>query len=400
MTPAFASLKDLPIREGKRVLVRAPFDVPLKDGAVADDTRIRETLPTIQYLLKKKAIVLLLSHLGRPGGVKEALRMEPVARRLETLLKKPVLAPEDCIGADVEDQVNEMRSGEVAVLENVRFHPEEEQNDDAFARSVAELADFYVNDAFSTAHRSHASIVGVPQHIPGAAGLLMEKEIMMLDRALAPKKPFVVVLGGGKVSDKIGVIENLARKADKVLIGGAMMFTFLKAKGLAVGKSRLEQDKVLLAKRLLAIHKGKIVLPEDTVVAAQADARAARKIVACDRIPAGMMGLDIGLKTVKRFVAELKKAKTIVWNGPLGMTELPQFAKGTRAVANAIAKLKATTIVGGGDSAAAVNQWKLAGKFSHVSTGGGASLEFLEGKKLPGIAALEASARKFGLKGK
>jgi 3-phosphoglycerate kinase len=393
----FAALKDIPIREGKRVLVRVPFDVPLKDGSVADDTRIRETLPTIRFLLKKKAVVLLLSHLGRPGGVDEGLRMLPVAQRLEALLKQPVLAQEDCVGADVEDTVSEMRSGEVVLLENVRFHSEEEQNSEAFARSLAELADFYVNDAFAVAHRSHASIVGIPDCIPGAAGLLMEKEIAMLGRALQPKKPFVVVLGGGKVSDKMGVIENLAKKADRVLIGGAMMFTFLKAQGYGVGKSRLEQDKVLLAKRLLAQHKDKIVLPLDTVAAESPDAKAG-KAVACDSIPAGMMGLDIGQKTVKLFAAELEKAKTVVWNGPLGMTGLPQFAKGTRAVANAIANLRATTIVGGGDSAAAVNKWKLADKFSHVSTGGGASLEFLEGKKLPGIAALELSAKKFGLR--
>jgi phosphoglycerate kinase len=393
-----ASLKQLPIREGKRVLVRADLNVPLdKNGNITDDTRIRESLPTIQYLLRKKAIVLLLSHLGRPQGVDESLRMDAVAARLEQLLKRHVIKLDDCVGAEVEDHVNEMHAGEACVLENVRFHPEEEANDDAFSRGLAEIADFYVNDAFGSSHRPHASISGVPQHLPGAAGLLLDKEITMLGKALSPRKPFVLVLGGAKVSDKIGVIENLAKKADKILIGGAMMFTFLKAAGKNVGNSRLEQDKVPLAKKLLARYRNKLMLPEDAVIAKKADAKAATKIVLTDAIPAGMMGLDIGPKAIARFTAELKRAKTVVWNGPMGMFELAPFANGTKKIAQAIAKLRATTIAGGGDSAAAVQQWKLAKKFSHVSTGGGASLEFLEGKKLPGIAALEQSAERFGL---
>lgn len=393
-----ASLKQLPIREGKRVLVRADLNVPLdKHGNITDDTRIRESLPTIQYLLKKKAIILLLSHLGRPQGVDESLRTDAIAARLEQLLKQHVIKLDDCVGAEVEDHINEMHSGEVCVLENVRFHPEEEANDDAFGRGLAETADFYVNDAFGSSHRAHASIASVPQHIPGAAGLLLDKELTMLGKALAPRKPFIVVLGGAKVSDKIGVIENLAKKADKILIGGAMMFTFLKAAGNTVGNSKLEQDKAALAKKLLAKYRNKLVLPDDVVIAKKADAKAAAKIVSTAAIPAGWMGLDIGPKTIAQFITELKKAKTVMWNGPMGMFELAPFANGTKKIAQAIAQLRATTIVGGGDSAAAVQQWKLAKKFSHVSTGGGASLEFLEGKKLPGIAALEASALRFGL---
>lgn len=394
---AVATLKDLPVRPGKRVLVRADLNVPLDKGRVADDTRIRESLETIRFLTKRKAIVLLLSHLGRPQGVDDSLRMDPVAERLERLLKQHVVKLDDCIGAEVEDQVNELHEGDVAVLENVRFHAEEEADDDAFARALAETADLYVNDAFGSSHRAHASIVGVPRHLPAAAGFLLEKEISMLSKALQPRKPFVVVLGGAKVSDKIGVIENLATKADKVLIGGAMMFTFLKAAGQSVGRSRLEADKVAVARRLLRRFGSKLVLPEDVVVADKAAADAKSAVIGCDHIPSNVMGLDIGPQTAKRFIAELKKARTAVWNGPLGMFELAKFAQGTRAVAQAMAKLRAVTIVGGGDSAAAVHRWKLAKKFSHVSTGGGASLEFLEGKKLPGIAALEESAGRFGL---
>jgi 3-phosphoglycerate kinase len=374
------------------------LNVPLdKQGNITDDMRIRESLPTIQFLLKKKAIVLLLSHLGRPEGVDESLRMDAVADRLSKLLKKPVLKLDDCIGAEVEEEVGEMRSGEVAVLENVRFHPEEEQNGDAFARALAETADFYVDDAFGSAHRAHASIAGAPKYLPSAAGLLLEKEIAMLGKALQPKKPLVVVLGGAKVSDKIGVIENLAKKASTILIGGAMAFTFLKAQGKQVGLSKIEWDKLNLARKLLATHKNKLVLPEDAVVA-QAPHAVTHNTVPAGSIPKALMGVDIGPATVATFAAALKNAKTVVWNGPVGMCEIPAFASGTKAVAQAIAKLKATTIIGGGDSAAAVQQWKLAKKFSHVSTGGGAALEFLEGKTLPGIAALESSAQRFGLR--
>ncbi len=383
------TLKDLPIRLGKIVLVRADLNVPLKDGKITDDTRIRESLPTIQYLLKKKAIVLLLSHLGRPKGIDDSLRMDPIAERLEQLLKRHVLKADDCVGAEVEDTINEMHSGDILVLENVRFHPEEEANDDSFARALAELADFYVNDAFGSSHRAHASIVGVPKYLPSAAGFLLEKEIKMLSKALKPKKPFVVVLGGAKVSDKIGVIENLAKKADKILVGGAMMFTFLKALGKNVGQSKLEQDKINEARKLLKKLGKKIVLPVDVVVADKPDAKAKTKIVGIDEIPKSMIGLDIGPQTIKLFESELKRAKTVVWNGPMGMFEIPVFAKGTNAVAKAISKLKATTIVGGGDSISAIQKLGIVKKFSHVSTGGGASLEFLEGKKMPGIEVLE-----------
>ncbi len=390
-----ASLKALPIKEGKRVLVRADLNVPLKDGRIIDDTRIRESLPTIRYLLKKKAIVLLLSHFGRPAGVDEKLRMDAVAERLEKLLKQHVLKLDDCVGAEVEDCVNEMHSGDVAVLENVRFHPEEEANDDAFARALSETADFYVNDAFGSSHRAHASIVGVPKYLPGAAGLLLENEIKMLGRALKPKKPFVLVLGGAKVSDKIGVIENLAKKASRILVGGAMAFTFLKASGESVGKSLVEDDKLGLARRLLAKYGSKIILPEDFVVAGRASAGAKTAVVDCAHFPPGMVGLDIGPKAVRSFAGELRRARTVFWNGPMGVIEIEKFAKGTKSVAQAMAGLRAVTLVGGGETVMAVQKFGLAEKFSHVSTGGGAALEFLEGKSLPGIAALEGSAGRF-----
>ncbi len=383
------TLRDLPVRAGKKVLVRADLNVPLKDGWILDDTRIRESLPTIRYLLKKKAIVLLLSHLGRPDGVDESLRMDLVAERLEKLLKRHVLKLDDCVGAEVDDAVNEMHSGDVAVLENVRFHAEEEANDDSFARALAEPADFYVNDAFGSSHRAHASIVGVPKYLPSCAGLLLEKEISMLSEALFPRKPFVLVLGGAKVGDKIGLIGNLAKKADKILVGGAMMFTFLRSLGKSVGQSRLERDKISEAKRLFGKFGKKIVLPVDVVVALRADSRAKSRIVSCDAMAKGMTGLDIGPKTTRLFENELSKARTVVWNGPMGMFELAKFARGTNDIARFIANLRATTIVGGGDTVAAVKKLGLAKKFSHVSTGGGASLEFLEGKELPGIAALE-----------
>jgi phosphoglycerate kinase len=395
----FATLKDLPIHEGSKVLVRADLNVPLDGkGQITDDTRIRESLPTIQYLLKKKAIVLLLSHLGRPRGIDESLRMSPVAIRLEKLLGQHVLALDDCIGSEVEDAINEMYKGDVAVLENVRFHSEEEANADAFARGIAELADCYVDDAFGTVHRQHASIVGVPKHIPGAAGFLLQKEIAMLSKALRPQKPFVLVLGGAKVGDKMGLLENLAQKADKVLLGGAIAFTFLKAQGKNVGKSPVEADSIALAKRLLRYFRNKFVLPDDFVVANRVSASAKRKIMASTQIPAGWIGMDIGPETIARFIAELKRAKTVVWNGTMGMCELAPFALGTKMVAQAIARIKGTKILGGGSIGEAVNRWKLSKKFSHVSTGGGASLAFLEGKTLPGISALEESAKKFRLK--
>lgn len=389
----------MPIREGRRVLVRADLNVPLgKNGKIEDDTRIRESLATIKYLLKKKAIVLVLSHLGRPEGVDDTLRMDSVAERLEGLLGQHVLKLDDCVGAEVEDYVNEMHSSDVAVLENARFHPEEEANDDAFARALAETADFFVNDAFGSSHRPHASIVGVPKYLPSAAGLLLNKEIAMLGRALKPKKPFVLVLGGAKVSDKIGVIENLGKKAGKILVGGAMAFTFLKATGKKVGKSKAEDDKLGLARRLLAKYRAKIVLPDDVVVADRIGQNSRKQVVSSEKIPTKMIGLDIGPMAVRRFVNELRRARTVFWNGPLGMIEIEAFANGTRAVAKAIAGLRATTLVGGGESVWAVQKWNLARKFSHVSTGGGAALEFLEGNKLPGIAALEESAARYHIR--
>lgn len=393
--PGFATLRDLPIKEGSKVLVRAPFDVPLKNGRVADDSRIREALPTIKYLLRKKAVVLLLSHLGRPQGVDESLRMDPVASCLERLLKQHVVRFDDCIGAEVEDAVNELHDGDVAVLENVRFHKEEELNDDLFARGIAELADFYVNDAFSVSHRSHASVVGIPKYLPAVAGFSLEREIAMLSRVLRPKKPFVVLLGGAKASDKIKIIDNLARRADKVLIGGAMANTFLKAQGCDVGKSLFEPGMVRLARHLLEVYGKKIVLPSDVVVAGSAKAKG--RIVGVDNIPGSASVFDIGPVTVNCFVAELKKARTVLWNGPVGLFEQARFSKGTKALAQALARMKSERIVGGGDTVNALNKFRVVKKFTHVSSGGGAALEFFEGKKLPGIAALEESKKKFGL---
>ncbi len=378
---------------GKRVLVRVDFNVPLDDGKIADDRRIREALPTIAELRRQGARVILASHLGRPDGkVVEALRLDPVARRLSELLSAPVRKLPHCVGPAVERAVSAMRDGDVVLLENLRFHSEEEDNDDAFARALASLADVYVNDAFGTAHRAHASTVGVTRFLPAVAGLLMEKELTYLSRALEdPRRPFVAILGGKKVSDKIGVIRNLLTRADTLLIGGAMSYTFLRARGLSIGASLCEEDKLALARSLME-DAGKrrvtLRLPEDVVVAERFAEDAVHRVVPAEAIPDGWMGLDIGPRTASAYAEVISPAGTVMWNGPMGVFEFPAFAAGTRAVAEAMARSKAVTIVGGGDSAAAVQQMGLAERMTHISTGGGASLEFLEGKELPGVAAL------------
>jgi 3-phosphoglycerate kinase len=378
----------------KEVLVRVDFNVPLDSrGNVADDKKIRAALPTIKYLLKKKAMVILMSHLGRPKGkVDEKLGMGKIAKRLEKLLKKKVYKLDDCIGHEVEDLIDEMVPGEVALLENLRFYSEEKKNEANFAESLANLAQVYVNDAFGTCHRSHASVDAITGYIPACAGLLVEKELKAMGKILSkPKKPFTAVLGGAKVSGKIEVIKSLLKKVDHLLIGGAMMFTFLKAKGYNVGKSIVEDGKLKLAKKLLKSKK--IVLPVDCIVGNKPSKDAKAKAVSIDKIKGA--GLDIGPKTVKLFSGIIKKSKTVAWNGPVGKFEWKKFSKGTAGIAKAIAGSKAASVVGGGDSAAAVENLKLGKKITHVSTGGGASLEFIAGKKLPGLAALGKNRKRF-----
>jgi phosphoglycerate kinase len=376
---------------GKRALVRCDFNVPLDDQLqITDDIRIREALPTIKYLLEHGAAVVLCSHLGRPKGkVVESMRLTPVAKRLSELLGQPVIKLDDCIGEEVERAVKALKPGQVALLENLRFYAEEEKNDPEFARKLARLGDVYVNDAFGTAHRAHASTAGVAAYLPAVAGFLLEKEIAFLGQAVQnPKRPFVAILGGAKISDKIGVIKNLLTKADTLLIGGGMANTFLKAQGYEMGDSLVEEGSIPLAKELLAQAAGKLVLPVDVVVADAFSAEANKKVVPVDQVTPGWRVLDIGPKTVALFAGKIKGAATVVWNGPMGVFEMAPFAEGTFAIAKALADSGATTIVGGGDSAAAVEQSGLAKKITHISTGGGASLEFLEGLELPGIAAL------------
>jgi len=386
------TVRDIEIR-GKRVLVRVDFNVPLEEGRITDDRRIRESLPTLRYLLDQGATVILASHLGRPGGkVVPSLSLRPVGGRLEELLGQEVRVLEDCVGPEVEEAVRNAPPGSILLLENLRFHPEEEANDPEFARSLARLAEVFVLDAFGTAHRAHASTVGVARFLPAVAGLLLEKELRYLGQVLeAPERPFVAVLGGKKVSDKIGVIQNLLARADALLIGGAMAYTFLRAQGYATGASLVEEEKLPLAHELLGkVHQERMrfLLPMDVVVADRISEDARVKVVPVQEIPEGWIGVDIGPQTARRFAEEIRQARTVVWNGPMGVFEVPPFAAGTRAVAEAVATCPGTTVVGGGDTAAALERFGLADRVDHVSTGGGASLEFLEGRELPGVAVL------------
>ncbi|UCC88616.1 MAG: phosphoglycerate kinase [Anaerolineales bacterium] len=384
------TIRDVDVK-GKRVLVRVDFNVPLKDGAVTDDRRIRAALPTIQYLLDHGAAVVLMSHLGRPKGEpKPEFRMNPVAERLGELLGIPITKLDDCVGVQVENRVKAMKSGEVILLENTRFKPGETKNDALLAEGLASLGQLFVNDAFGAAHRAHASTTGVAQHLPSVAGFLMEKELNYLGRALAtPEQPFLAVLGGAKISDKIGVIQSLLAKVDTLLIGGGMANTFFKAQGLGVGDSLVEDEALDTARELLDSAGGRLILPVDCVIADRFEAEAQAQVVPVDQVPAGWRILDIGPASVAHFSNRLAAAKTVVWNGPMGVFEFPRFAQGTFAIARVLAGLQdATTIIGGGDSAAAVEQSGLGDKMSHISTGGGASLELLEGKELPGVAAL------------
>ena len=383
---------------GKRVLVRVDFNVPLNDsGSITDDTRIRAALPTIQDLMSKNAKIVLAAHFGRPKGqINEGMRLTPVAQRLSELLGKKVLKTDSCIGADAEAKVGSLQDGDVILLENVRFFAEEEKNDEAFAKQLAALADVYVNDAFGAAHRAHASTEGVTQFLStSVAGYLMEKELQYLQGAIeAPKRPLAAIVGGSKVSSKIGVLEALIDKCDKVLIGGGMIFTFYKARGLAVGKSLVEEDKLELAKELEVKAKEKgvqLLLPTDVILADNFAPDANSQIASITSIPEGWMGLDIGPDSVALFQNALSNCKTVIWNGPMGVFEFDKFAKGTNAIATTLAELSGQgccTIIGGGDSVAAVEKAGLANQMSHISTGGGASLELLEGKVLPGVAAL------------
>ncbi|MBS3114641.1 phosphoglycerate kinase [Candidatus Woesearchaeota archaeon] len=392
----FFTLSDLDVK-GKRVLVRVDFNVPLdkKTNEITDDKRIRESLPTIKYLVERDAKVILCSHLGRPDGkVVDSLRMDKVAVRLGKLLNKNIKKINGCVGKDVKDEISKMNNGDVVVLENLRFHPEEEANDKNFSKQLADLAELYVNDAFGTCHRAHASTYGVTKHLKSAAGFLVEKELNVMGKAIEnPKKPFIGILGGVKISDKIKIIENLLLKVDKLLLGGAMIFTFYRAQGKNVGNSKIDEEGIELAKKLL--QNKKIVLPVDVIIADKFDANANSKVVDANNIPNDWMGLDIGPETIKNYKEILKNAKTVVWNGPLGVFEFDKFSNGTKEIAKFLSALKAVTIVGGGDSAAAVEKFGYAGKLTHVSTGGGASLEFFEGKKLPGIQALEESCKRF-----
>ena len=381
--------------ENKRVLVREDLNVPLDENQnITDDTRIRAALPTINYLIEKGAKVIIVSHLGRPKGkVNPKYSLAPVAKRLSELLGRDVAFAKDCIGEAAQEAVDKMKAADVLLLENVRFHEGEEKNDPDFAKQLARLADIFINDAFGTSHRAHASTVGVADFLPAGAGFLLQKEIEVMGKALEnPERPFVAILGGAKVGDKIGVIKNLLNKVDTLLIGGGMAYTFLNSKGYEIGQSLLEEDKIDLAASLLkeAEEKNvKLLLPEDVVVTSELKEGLPHETVPVSEIPEDKMGVDIGEETRKKFAEAIKEAKTVVWNGPMGVFEIREYAQGTLAVADAMAKSEAVTIIGGGDSAAAVEQLGFAEAMTHISTGGGASLEFLEGKELPGIAALD-----------
>ena len=389
------TIRDLDLKN-KRVLVRVDFNVPQDKATreVTDDTRLRAALPTIQHLMEQGARVILASHLGRPDGrIVDKLRLDPVARKPSQILGKNVEKVNDCIGPEAEEAVRRLKPGDVLLLENLRFHPEEEKNDPAFSKALASLADVYVNDAFGTAHRAHASTAGVAEYLPAAAGFLIEKEIQALGGALNdPARPFAALIGGAKVSSKIKVLENLVHRVDGLFIGGAMACTFLKAQGFEMGRSLVEDDQVEFARRLMIEGHDKgidLLLPLDAVVADRVDAQAERKIVSISQVPPDWMVLDIGPATIELFEQNLRNYRTVLWNGPMGVFELAPFASGTRAVAAFLAQLPAHTIVGGGESVAAIEELGLADRFSHVSTGGGATLEFIEGRTLPGIAALE-----------
>ncbi len=380
---------------GKRVLVRVDFNVPLdiNTGAISDDSRIRASLPTIEYLVEHKAKVILCSHLGRPKGkVVETLRIAPIAQRLSQLIRLPVKIAQDCVGAEVEEMVKSLREGDILFLENVRFHPEEEANEPRFAHQLASLADIYVNDAFGTAHRAHASTVGVTSYLPAVSGFLMQKELEAMNSLLnAPERPFACLIGGAKVSDKIGLVQNMLKRVDILLVGGGMAATFLKVKGYEVGLSLVEEDELGLSKDLLQeARESKVAffLPVDVVVAEEIKAGAQVKAVPTTEVPHNVYIVDIGPHTIKLFSDELRKCPTIMWNGPMGIYEIPRFGEGTRSMARLLSSLASTTIVGGGSTAEIVGEMGLADEMSHVSTGGGASLRFLEGVTLPGVEAL------------
>ena len=392
MTYNKKSVEDIDV-SGKKVLVRCDFNVPMKDGKITDETRINGALPTIKYLLSKNAAVILCSHMGRPKGeFNPAFSLAPVAKRLSELLGQEVVLAADVIGEDAKAKAAALKPGEVMMIENVRFHKEEEKNDPAFAKELASMAEIYVNDAFGTAHRAHASTAGVADYLPAVCGYLIQKEISVMGKALSdPARPFTAILGGAKVSDKIGVINNLIDKVDTLIIGGGMAYTFMRALGNTTGTSICEEDKLELASDLMKKARAKgvsFLIPVDNIVAREYKEDADFMRIYSDAIPDGWMGLDIGEKTRELFADAIKNAKTVVWNGPMGVFENPTLAAGTIAVAKALADSGATTIVGGGDSAAAVEQLGFADKITHISTGGGASLEFLEGKQLPGITCL------------
>ncbi len=387
------TIRDIDL-ENKKVLIRCDFNVPMDENKnITDNARIVAALPTIKYLLENNCAIILCSHLGRPKGeFKPEFSLKPVAKELSKLLNKEVIMANDVIGEDAKKKADELRNGEIMLLENVRFHREETDNDPEFSKQLASFAEIYINDAFGAAHRAHSSTAGVAQYLPAVAGFLIEKELKFLGNALNnPERPFVAILGGAKVSDKIGVIDNLLEKVDTLIIGGGMAYTFFKAQGYEVGKSLCELDKLDLAKELMekAKNKGvKLMLPADTKIGKEFDINTESKTVKCTEIPADWEGFDIGEEAIKQFSEELRKAKTVVWNGPLGLFEFPQFAVGTNSIAKVLSEIDATTIIGGGDSAAAVKKAGLQDKMTHISTGGGASLEFLEGKKLPGIECL------------